>query len=1106
MPRSSLKGFANGHRLLMALCVSLLVTPLSAQETVDPALQLYYSANAVYNRKQYPLAIPIYNDFLSKHDKHEKSQLARYGLGMCQFALKKYDQALPQFEALLKEKNLDGKISRDRLLLLHAQCLLFTNQQDEALERLLASADTFKPGVYRTGVLAAISDLYFSKSDWPNTLAWAKQLREANPSPAQSIRAGYQEGYALYKLSKLPEAIAILDETKAQAVAAKDEAWATRIGQLLGECHISNQDLDKAEAFLQATLPNLQGQAAVDTRYRLAAIKYTQKQWPESQADYENFLDATKDQKAADPRNREARFRVARCLMEQGEFAKARTAFQTLTEEDDEIAAQAILWQGRVFSRDPDLPQRHEKSAAVLQQAVAKPWYKTGFPNSQQTIVADIDFEHANALMLQTSPNWEVAHKLLLRVQQRRGDYRHMAEVLSQQAICLHKLGDFPGSAKATTAFLQRYPEDALAGDMRFLHAENLFLMKKQKEAEAAFREFAITHKQHDKRWAAVFRIAQILHYQEQWEESNKIAVPLLEKDLKGDLFSPLAFVVGENYFRLGKWSEAIAPFEAFLASHSKPQQDPQLSADVQQGPYVDAALLQLGIACSRIGKKQDALRYLELLEKTYSTETPHLPLALAEQGKLYYELEKLEQARKSLETFLKYRGDQQLQLFNSNAATELGRVYYYLGWIDAAAERYAEAAVNFGLAVANDRGRRGNDGSALEADALLQQGIALVNAEDFAQAATHLQSLAQKYKNHPQIGLVKYYAGLAYARSKKWPAAASYFQQVLKDHSDAPFADKALYEWAWCEREQKRTAQATEQYELLLAKYPKSTLVSKVQSELADLNLDMGAQEAVIARLTETIKTVQDAKLKFELRYQLASAYFKTKNFEKSAPLFEALIPDGKQSELLPSILFQAGESRLALTETVPARDHYQAASQIEKVPASLAESILLRLGETQNITGQHQQAQASYQQFLTQYRESQWTRNAQYGLAFAMEKQQDYENAIGEYAKLLPTGANRAVKMDKWLVQGRYQMGECYFNLQQYDKAIVEFASVDASAGGYPEWQAKAVLEMGRVYLSQGQKTDAADRMKEVLQRFPNSKAAGVAQKYLDEIRSGD
>ena len=55
--------------------------------------------------------------------------------------------------------------------------------------------------------------------------------------------------------------------------------------------------------------------------------------------------------------------------------------------------------------------------------------------------------------------------------------------------------------------------------------------------------------------------------------------------------------------------------------------------------------------------------------------------------------------------------------------------------------------------------------------------------------------------------------------------------------------------------------------------------------------------------------------------------------------------------------------------------------------MPAPLAESILLRLGETQNLTGQHKEAQASYQKFLKQYRQSQWQRNARYGLAQALE-----------------------------------------------------------------------------------------------------------------------
>ena len=52
-------------------------------------------------------------------------------------------------------------------------------------------------------------------------------------------------------------------------------------------------------------------------------------------------------------------------------------------------------------------------------------------------------------------------------------------------------------------------------------------------------------------------------------------------------------------------------------------------------------------------------------------------------------------------------------------------------------------------------------------------------------------------------------------------------------------------------------------------------------------------------------------------------------------------MIPEADKSPLLPSIYFQAGEARLALTETVPAREHFLSASKVKGTPAELAESI---------------------------------------------------------------------------------------------------------------------------------------------------------------------
>ncbi|MFP6738677.1 MAG: tetratricopeptide repeat protein, partial [Planctomycetota bacterium] len=717
----------------------------------------------------------------------------------------------------------------------------------------------------------------------------------------------------------------------------------------------------------------------------------------------------------------------------------------------------------------------------------------------------DIDFEYANALMLQKAPNWMLALQFLQRVQARRGDYGQMAEVLSQQAICQHKLKQFEPSRQTTERFIAAYAQHKLIADIRFLHAENLFLLNRLDESIIAYQAFLTAHKAHENQLAAQFRIAQVHHHKRAWAESNKLAVSLLAKKPEGRLFDQLSFVVGENYFREGKWAQALTPFESFIAVYVKQPKKPKGKVTVSKVANLDTAMIQAAVSYARLDKKEEALAHLKTLVDNYNTDSAHLPLALAEQGKLYYETEDLKRARQALARFAAERKNPANKIFQA-AAAEVGRVHYYLGWIDASENLHPAATVNFEIAAASSGGRKAADGSSLASDAALQQGIAMVNASDFEKAAQHLQRVGAQYKDHPRIDLVIYYTGLAYARVKNWAAAAGFFKRVVEEHPKASFADKALYEWAWCERSRKQNKQATERYELLIKQYPASDLLTKVQSELAELNLDVGAQDAVIAKLTDTMKSVTDPKLKFELRYQLASAHFKKKDYENSAPMFEALIEieGAEKSKLLPSILFQAGESRLLLTETARACEHYLAATK-KSAPPDLAESVLMRLAETQNITGQHKEAEKNYRLFIKQYTKSQWLRNARYGTGYALEKQEKYPQAINEYRQLLPVDIKKKLKLDKWMVKARYQMGECHFNLQQYDKAMAEFVSVDTNAQGYPDWQAKAVLEMGRILLVKQDKDEATSRMKEVIKRFPKTKAAGVALKYLDEIRTG-
>ena len=79
----------------------------------------------------------------------------------------------------------------------------------------------------------------------------------------------------------------------------------------------------------------------------------------------------------------------------------------------------------------------------------------------------------------------------------------------------------------------------------------------------------------------------------------------------------------------------------------------------------------------------------------------------------------------------------------------------------------------------------------------------------------------------------------------------------------------------------------------------------------------------------------------------------------------------------------------------------------------------------------------------------------------------------------------------------------------MKKYDQAIARFVhlEIDKSFKKYPSWQAKSVLEIGRVLLAQSKREEAVQRFKEILNHpvLGKEKAATVARQLLDQLRSG-
>ncbi len=1046
----------------------------SAGAEDDPVLEQYFVANAAYNRNLYPVAIAQFEQFLAKNPTHPKANLARQGLGLSLYALKQYEKAIPHFAALLDKPDLDKEINRDRLIMLQGQCMMHSGKADDARKLFVENVDTLTDPKFKTSALASICDIAFGKSEWDKTLEWTAKLLASSPTPDQSVRALYQRGFAFYKTGKPTEAVAELDKVAALEPAPE---WKTRVAYLLGECHTSLGQHDRAESAFAAALPGMSGNDAAECRYRLGVARFILGKFEAAEADFAAYVkEAKPDEKGNPPANLgDAKLYIARCLF-QRENKDAEQQFAALAAGDDLVAAKATLWWARTFTRHKD---NFDRAAEILASAVER------FKKSP--MIDDLEFDYANAEMGRKAPDWKKAAAVLERIAE-RGKFGQMAETLAQQATSLHKLGDFAASLDVARRFMTRFADHAMAGDMRFMIAEDLFLLNRGDEAAKAYGEFPAANKDHAGALAAELRLAQIHHLAGRYDESLRIAAPLLKKNPEGRLFEQLSFIVGKSLFQQGKWAEAIPPLENFVALHVDVTKRTQRK--VTSAPNVDTALVQLAVAYDKTGQKEKALDHLLTLVTFYGAPSPHMPLALAEQGRLAYESKDLKLARSALERFV---AEDAAAKDSSKAGfdAQRPRAMYFLGWVDATEGKSAAAAEHFSNVPQSHP---------LGADAALQKGIAFVNAGNFEAAANHFQTILPLLKDHEKLPLVIYYAGLSYARLKDWKRAATYLRQFSQEYPTAEFADQALYEWAWSERSLGRKQEAVALYDQLLAKFPQSPLTVKVQSELAELNLDSGSQDKVIAQLTETLKTVTDETLKEPIRIQLASAYFKKGDHGSAAQLFEKLLVDYPKSKLRASMLFQAGESRLKLKETVAARDHFAAAAKLPDTDEALAESIVMRLGETQALTGEHKEAVKTYREFLGRFPKSQWTRNAIFGLGYAFESLDKPDEAIAEYAKLLADPK----LIDLWTVRARFQTGESYFNLRKYEQAVAEFVNIDLNYKKYPDWQAKSALEIGRVLLAQGKSEDASKTFKDVINRYGNENAAIVARQYLDELRA--
>ena len=642
------RGTFIGANLLVGVLVLFFTTvPLDGAESLeedDLALEQYYAANGLYNRKLYELAAREYSDFLASYPGHEKTTKVRLGLALSTFGMGKYDEAEPMLETL---SSVVQGAERTQIHLIWGQTLLTLNRSSEAtqaFEEGLSGSDLGS----RESLLAGLVEAHYQGADWPNVVKWSRVLAELAPNGSHTWRASFQGAQALFELKQFEQATEAL---QALVRGSEGSALEQQVVFLLAESQRESEDWDGA-AQSYARAREIGGTFTADSLFRLAYIRFQQRRFEDAIDPFRTLLRDHGDF----PSVKQAAILFGRAYLEEGNDRQAEAIFRKFAEVP-EMEAEAKLWQGKVLMRQ----ERYAELERLLATVIKK----------ESLFQADLLYDYGSVLL--KLQKFDRAAAAYVEMADRFSSNLMAPEATRLGALCFHRARDYKASLVQCERFLALESRDGV-DEIAFLRGENYFFLENTDDAIKAYREFLAQHDDSEESASARMRLGMIYHAREMWQEAVSEFQQL--DGANGSLFAQSEFLLGDARFELGQWDQAIESFEKF--AEKRPTE-----------PNADTALFKVAQAYERKREIVPAIGSLAKLVDDYSTSR-HLAHALVELGRLRYENEQLVEARQALGRVVRQHAESAVR----------PQADYYLGWIALTEEKHVEAIQHFGRVV----------------------------------------------------------------------------------------------------------------------------------------------------------------------------------------------------------------------------------------------------------------------------------------------------------------------------------------------------------------------------------------------------------------------
>jgi TolA-binding protein len=413
---------------------------------------------------------------------------------------------------------------------------------------------------------------------------------------------------------------------------------------------------------------------------------------------------------------------------------------------------------------------------------------------------------------------------------------------------------------------------------------------------------------------------------------------------------------------------------------------------------------------------------------------------------------------------------------------------------------------------------------SPLSPGAYVHIGECIFYAREYHRAIDVLTKSRQNIHDETELGNADYLLAESFYKLGDISSAQKRYEQFLLEHPQHKLAPDATYALGWSYLNQKNLPRAFEIFQSLGGRSDDIGHASLYRR--AVIERMMGKRDQALQTLNEVLKRWPQGEWSDHAFFDLGMMFFEENNLTEAKSHFQRLVTEYPESDVVAEGYRMLGECSRKENNFKIAQNWFEKAQAIPsasfetKMEASFESALcffkLQQYNEAaagfsafaQQYTKHPKSGEAKFYEAEAEYRLGNFNKSAQlyqasagypgttrkeesfYGIAWSFYKQGKFQPAIGSFEKLLV-----AYPKGKFAFDARVRLGDAYFFLKEYKKAIVSYRMAirlfaDSTSRDY------AYYQLGQSYMKDGDNTDAYKVFEELVNTLPQSPLADDAQ----------